>query len=81
MKGTAPGRKPEGATRLVMENVNGFNGKIKDNKKLEKVKEINANLEADIVAYTEHRVKCRHKHNMNVFSQIFKGGEAEIQSL
>ena len=33
------------------------------------------------MAYIEHRVNCRHKHNRNGFHQMFKGGEVKIQSL
>ena len=69
--GVTPGRKAEGVTRLVMENVNGFNTTISENEKLAKAKEINDELEADIVAYTEHRINRKHKHNRNGFSQMF----------
>lgn len=72
--GVAPGRKAEGVSRLVMENANGFNTTISENEKLEKAKEINDELEADIVAYTEHRINSKHKHNRNGLSQMFRGG-------
>ena len=48
-----------------MENPNGFNTTIAGNKKLEKAKEINDKLEADLVVYSEHRINCRHKENKN----------------
>jgi len=58
----------------VLENANGFNTTISENEKLEKAKEINDELEADIVAYTEHRINSKHKHNRNGLSQMFRGG-------
>ena len=79
--GVAPGRKAEGVSRLVMENVNGFNTTIGENEKLAKAKEINDELEADIIAYTEHRINSKHKLNRNGLSQMFQGGESEIRSV
>ena len=38
--GVAPGPKPEGVTRLIYENPDGFNTRIRGNEKLEKAKEI-----------------------------------------
>jgi hypothetical protein len=38
-------------------------------------------LEVDIAAYCEHQLKISDKHNINGFNQLFKGGEAAIQSL
>jgi hypothetical protein len=35
----------------------------------------------DIAAYCEHRLNMRNKHNINGFNQLFKGGEAAIQSV
>ena len=35
-------------------------------------------MEADVVAYSEHRLNCKHKDNSNEFLLIFRGGEAEI---
>jgi hypothetical protein len=36
-------------------------------------------LEADVVmVYNEHRLNMMHKGNKNGFSQMFKGGEADI---
>merc|ERR1712086_334557 len=52
--GIAPGAKPEGVTRLIYENPDGFNTRISGNKKLEKAKELIDELGADIVAYSEH---------------------------
>ena len=38
-------------------------------------------MEADVVAYSEHRLNCKHKDNRNGFSQMFRNGEAEIRSI
>ena len=54
--GIAPGKKPEGVTRLVYENANGFNSRISNNEKLDKAKELIDELEADLVAYNETRL-------------------------
>ena len=35
-------------------------------------------MEADVVAYSEHRLKCNYKDNRNGFLQMFRGVEAEI---
>ena len=50
--GISPGAKPEGVTRLIYENPNGFNTRISGNEKLEKAKELIDELEADVVAYS-----------------------------
>ena len=78
MHGIAPGKKGEDATRVIYENPNGFNSRITRNEKLEKAKEIIDELEADVVSYSEHGLNCNHKDNRNGFSQMFRGGEAEI---
>jgi len=38
--GVSPGKKPDGVTRLIYENPNGFNSRIGGNEKLEKAMEI-----------------------------------------
>ena len=64
-----------------MENPNGLNTSMKDNEKLDKAKELIDELEADVVAYSEHRINCRHKRNKNGMAQMFKGGEAELRAV
>jgi hypothetical protein len=49
--GTVPAQKPEGATRLIYENSNGFNSRISNNDKLDKAKQVIDDLEPDIVAF------------------------------
>ena len=79
--GVAPGKKPEGVTSLIHENPNGFNSHIGNSEKLEKVKEIIDEFEADLVVYSEHRLNYRHKDNKNGSPQLFIGGETEIRSV
>ena len=78
--GVAPGKKPEGVTRMVMENMNGMPNHISGNEKLEKSKEIVDELEADILAATEHKGNLAHKDNRNGFRQMYQGGEAEVRT-
>ncbi len=48
---------------------------------MEKAKELINDLEADLVAYNEHRMNLQHKDNRNGFNQLFRGGEADIRSV
>ena len=41
---------------MIYENLNGINSRIASNEKLDKAKEIINELEADLVAYNEHRI-------------------------
>ena len=77
----APGRKPEGVTRLIYENPDGFKTIISNNDNIDKANEVIDELGADIVAYAEHQINVAHKENVNGMSQMFNGGEAEICSV
>ena len=66
---------------MIYENMDGLNNRIPNNDKLEKAKEIIDDLEADIVAYSEHKMRMGHKLNQNGMSQMFNGGESEVRSL
>ena len=79
--GVAPGTKTDGVFRMIYENCNGLSNKISGNDKLEKAKEIIDELEVDVVCYNEHRQNLMHKDNRNGFSQLFRGGEAEVRSV
>jgi hypothetical protein len=79
--GVLPQSKGEGVIRLIYENVNGVNNRLCNNDKVEKAKELIDELEADVVAYNKHRLNMRHKNNGNGFNQLFRGGEAAIQSV
>ena len=50
---------------MIYENVGGLNNRIPNNDKLEKAKEIIDDLEADPVAYSEHKMRIGHKLNQN----------------
>jgi hypothetical protein len=63
----------------MYENAHGFYSRIDGNDKLDKAKELIDDLEADLVAYSEHRLNQMYKDNCNGFSQMFKGGEVEIR--
>ncbi len=79
--GVAPTSKAEGVIRLIYENANGINNKLINNDKVEKAKGIIDELEADIVVYNKHRLNMQDRQNVNGFNQVFKGGEAAIQSV
>ncbi len=61
-------------TRLIYKNTNSINNRLANNKKVEKAKESTDNLEADLVAYNEHRMNLKH-------IRLFQGGEADIQTV
>ena len=64
--GLPPGRKGDGVTRLIYENLNGLQSTMsKTNGKLEKARQVINNLQADIVCYNEHRQNLQHKANCN----------------
>ncbi len=79
--GYATPKKAEGTVWFIYENVNGFINRLSGNKKVDKEKEINDELEVDIAAYCEHQLNMRHKKNENGFNELFKGGEAAVQSI
>ena len=79
--GTAPGSKQEGITRLLYENANGIDCRQVDGKKVAKARALHNSLEADIVAYSEHRLNYRHAGNRTGFNQLFRGGETDIRSI
>jgi hypothetical protein len=77
-----PGTKGDRVTRLIYENLNGFQSRMsRKNKKLEKVQCVINNLQADIVCYNKHRQNLHHKSNRNGFWQMFNGGKTELQAI
>ena len=54
--GTEPVEKETGITRVIYASLNGINSNMASNGKLDKAKEIINELEADLVAYNEHRI-------------------------
>ena len=81
VQGTAPGKKPDGVTRIINENANSFNTIISGNEKVEKSKEVIDELESDVVCYNEHRVNMKYTEYQNEFNQFFREGEPEIRSV
>jgi hypothetical protein len=79
--GFAPPKKAEGNVCLIYENINRLNTRLRDNEKVERMKEIHDKLEIDIAAYCEHKINFRHRRNVNGFNQLVKGGKALIQSI
>jgi hypothetical protein len=79
--GDPPGTKPHGVTRLIYENANGLNNRLTGNAKLNRAKEMIHELQADIVAYNEHRINLNHKTNINGFRKMFTGGELDIRAI
>jgi hypothetical protein len=77
--GVAPVSKGVGTIHLIYKNMDSICNRLSNNAKLEKAKEIHDELEVDIAAYNEHWLNLR--HHLNVFNQMFKGGEAELQSI
>ena len=79
--GVAPGKKSKGVTRLIYWNVDGINNRIGENEKLEKAKGLIDELEVNIAALNEHKMRLGHKLNRNGLSQMFNGGETKIRSV
>jgi hypothetical protein len=80
--GSAPGRKGEGVTRLIYENLNGLQSTLSNkNEKLEKARKVIDDLQANIFSYNKHRQNLRHKSNRNGFQQMFNGGEKELRAI
>ena len=77
----APGQKAEGVTRVLYTNCYSINNTIGGNDKLEKVKELIDDLEAEVVMYNEHRMNLKHKRINNGTNQIFNGGDSEVRSV
>jgi hypothetical protein len=80
--GLPPGRKGDGVTRLIYENLNGLQSTmLRKNEKLEKAQQVINNLQADIVCYNKHWQNLHHKSNWNGFQQMFDGGKTELQAI
>ncbi len=80
--GLPPGRKGDGVTRLIHENLNGLQSAIlSKNGKLEKARWVIDDLQVDIVCYNEHQQNLWHKSNRNGFLQMFNGGKTELWAI
>ena len=80
--GREPGSKPEDTVRLVYENVNGLRAQLDGNEKLEKIRTVLGDLEADAFAITEHRNNLQHKLNRrNGLPQLFFSGDILVRGI
>ena len=80
--GVPPGRKGEGITRLIYENLNGLQSTLSSkNEKLEKAQRVIDDLQANVVCYNEHRQNLWHKANRNGFHQMLNGEETDLQAI
>jgi exonuclease III len=79
--GLPPGRKGEGVTRVIYENLNGLQSTLSKNEKLDKARQVIDDLQADVVCYNEHRQNLKHKTNRNGFRQMFNGGETNLRAI
>ena len=66
---------------MVYENVNRLNNRLCGNKKIKRMMGLHDKLKVDMAAYCEHKLNMKHRKNINGFNQLFKGGEAAIQSI
>jgi hypothetical protein len=80
--GIAPGQKGEGVTRLIYENINGLLAKLSGNDKLDKLRVVLDDLEADLFGFNEHRINKKNKDNRKYsVTQLFDGGESLVKGI
>ena len=65
----------------MYENVDGLYNRIGENEKLQKCKALVDELEVDLLAINEHKMRLGHKLNRNGLSQMFNGGETVTRSV
>jgi hypothetical protein len=76
------GRKGEGVTRLIYENLNGLQSTLlSKNEKLEKARRVIDNLQANVACYNEHCENLWHQANQNGFCQMFNGGDTDLRAI
>ncbi len=79
--GLPPGRKGEGVTRVIYENLNCLQSALSMNEKLDKAQQVINGPQADMVCFDEHCQNLKHKTNQNGFRQMFNGGETELRAI
>jgi hypothetical protein len=79
--GPPPGRKEEGVTRVIYDNLNGLQSTLSKNEKLDKAWQIINDLQTDVVCYNEYRQNLKHKTNRNGFHQMFNGEETDLRAI
>jgi hypothetical protein len=70
--GTALNTKQQGIFWIMGENCNGFNNRIRGNKKIAKAFNIKEDLDVNCLMYCEHRINFTHKDNKNDLKQMFR---------
>lgn len=74
--GICPGKKREGITRIMYENLNGIPARVTGNGKLHKAMEIIDEMEVDVFAFNEHKINFKHRDNRKAgLGTILNGGE------
>ncbi len=80
--GVPLGRKGEGTTWLIYENLNGLQSTLSSkNEKLEKAWRVIDDLQADVVCYNEHWQNLWHQANKNGLCQMFNGVETDLWAI
>ncbi len=69
---TAPNAKQPGIFRIMGENCNSFNNRIRENEKIAKALDIKEELDINCLIYCEHGLNFRHKDNKNNLKQMFQ---------
>jgi hypothetical protein len=74
--GISPGKKGDGITRVMYENLNGLPARVSGNTKLQKLMGNIDHLEVDLFAFNEHKINGLHKDNKrSALGRLFNGGE------
>ncbi len=70
--GLAPNTKQHGIFRIMGENCNRLNNRIRGNGKIAKALDIKEDLDVDCLLYCEHCLNLKHKENKNNLKQMFQ---------
>jgi hypothetical protein len=68
----ASNAKQQGIFRIMEENCNRFNNRIRGNKKIAKALDIRKDLDVNCLMYCRHRINFWHKDNKNDLKQTFQ---------
>ena len=79
--GVMTGIKKEGITRLLYENCNSLSNRICGNNKLEKMKDLIHEWDADIVKLVKHRQNLHHKSNTYRWNQLCQRADKDVRSV
>jgi hypothetical protein len=70
--GTAPNTKKLGIFKIMGENCNSFNNRIKGNTKIATALNIKDELDINCLMYRKYKLNFRHKDNKNNLEQLFQ---------